>query len=470
MPLGEPVRTEQLSKPELNKRVGDNLLGFPVLGCLRYLKQAKLFDQLQAGRVSVDDDAGMRYGPEKMKAGVLGFLLASGQLKKNGETLNYEIPDNSLVTHENLEASFGAIALVEQIRDDLSGVTLSSLDTVPAGLKKGLVVPLMHALHKEVESSEHSDDRFQDVQKLLDSGNYEAAREFLFELELTDSDYKLNKVSEMLLTHRVNGSYARLAASYISLISNLYPASLSPEQCKFGMLYARDQETNAIASNNLIANITGEPLRSKIAQRGPRLLDLGSGGGVFALNIGLPETMLFDMSEVANGHAQAKFDAVGRGGEIVTAITGDLTNRQALMMARGIGTDYKPDVVTINYIVHDIMGQAQSYADGLDTVRTFLANYRDAFGSTPLFVTESWDVSWDDLSKGGKPFLSLYTFLHAISPQRLISKELFHGLAEMAGFKVEDEITHGKLAVDGVEKDTNQTLMLVAVSTASSLL
>ncbi len=326
---------------------------------------------------------------------------------------------------------------------------------MPEPLKRGLVIPVMSSLHKQASSLPfEGGDIEQRVAILLGEKQCEGAKRFLDGVGLLDAEGKLGSVGSTLLTHRVIGSYGRLTNSYTPLITHLAKAASRPEECGFGRKFSRNQEENAIASNQLIANIITR-LQGRVQQEGDTLLDLGSGGGFFAEGLGL-KTILFDISETANNHAVHTFRQASKEACVEAAITGDITNKTDLEKA----SRYTPDAVTINYIIHDILGQAPNYAEGLETVKKFLGDYKELFGKTPLFITESWDVSWDDLRAGGKSYISLYTWLHAISPQRLISKDNFLGVLDEVGFHVAETIVHGALPRDGKQVPINETLVV----------
>ena len=229
----------------------------------------------------------------------------------------------------------------------------------------------------------------------------------------------LTKIGRALLEHRVIADFGRLVTSYTPLILHLHDAEKHPEKNAFGHEYGRDQHENALASNQLIANVVGN-LRGQTDLAGQTVIHLGSGGGYFSLALGA-RSVLFDISPVANAEAEQTFHDGRQSKLIAGVVTGDITNPSDLREARRKG----PDAVTINYILHDIAGQASTYEQGLERVTEFLRSYRGVFGKKRLYITESWDVSWEALRASGRSYMTLYTWLHGISPQRLLPKATF---------------------------------------------
>ena len=139
-------------------------------------------------------------------------------------------------------------------------------------------------------------------------------------------------------------------------------------------------------------------------------------------------------------------------------VTGDITNPSDLREAQRKG----PDAVTINYILHDIAGQASTYEQGLERVTEFLRSYRGVFGKKRLYITESWDVSWEALRASGRSYMTLYTWLHGISPQRLLPKATFSKTAGRGRLYPSGCHSHGRMLIDGVRQPINETIVVAA--------
>ena len=302
-------------------------------------------------------------------------------------------------------------------------------------LRTALAVPLIGII-------EENEQRYRSLEKPLTS------------LGLADED-GLNAIGARLLGHRVIGSYRNLSYSYEEAINHLTEVIENPQTMQFGGSLARNEKRNALSSNELIANVV--PRLATYLQRAARtrLVDFGSGGGHFAAGIGM-ETILFDRSAIANQEALQTFAV--RPELIKGMVTGSILDLEKMKEAK----QAKPDVATINYILHDILGQPESFAEGVSLVKEFLLNYREVFGQMPLLITESWDVSWDHLREANKPYITLFQWLHEISPQRLMDGGTLADILIECEFMIREVIDHGFLPINGEQVPVNQTLVAVA--------
>lgn len=452
----EPGARHTRGSPGVFRREVDaHLTAFPVTGVLHYLNQRGLWSRLCAEGVPADPEAGCHFGRRKMEDANLGMLYALGKLDMRDE--HYVLPDASPLSESDLAAAGSVLDTVGQLGAPGMPLPNGGLERTPEEIRRGLSLPIISQLRLKAEAGGiKRTDLAGKVAELLQGKRMTHVADTLGKLGLLVNG-SLTKAGRALLEQRLVADFGRLINSYTPLILHLHDAEKDPEKNAFGREYGRDQYENAIASNQLIANAVGN--LSRQTDLGERtVLDLGSGGGYFLLALAA-RSVLFDISSVANAEAERTFDEVGRGGQIAGVINGDITNPSDLWEAR----ETKPDAVTINYILHDIAGQAPSYQQGLERVTEFLHNYRRVFGKTLLYVTESWDVSWEALRAGGKSYITLYTWLHGISPQRLFRKTTFSKLLEEAGFAQEASITHGRMIIDGVMTPINETIVARAL-------
>lgn len=424
----------QQEKPP-RKDSEEHLLAFPIVSALCYLHDTGLYNDLVTDGVSIHKDAVSTYGPEKMDAGVLGFLFAVGKLEKTADGI-YFISDNSSLTPEYLEQALVMREIVKAFCIDWTNILTAEVQAFPSGLKAALSTPLLRYIDQQLELGNTIS------QELMSIGA---------KIGVSDDGIKLNTLGEYLRTSPIFGSFLALSNSYQNLLNFLFEARQDPTTQDFRGKNSRNPEENAKASNKLIENLV-QRLRNFLNDRGFKtILDLGSGGGFFAQALET-NVILLDYSELANKEARKTFaNSDIKPKEI---ITGSIMSRADLEKAR----IHQPDAVTINYILHDILGQAPTYEEGVKLVKTFLTTYKDVFENTPLLITESWYVNWNDLKKGNKPFITLFSFLHEISPQRLMSREeLFKILTEL-GFEVESTtIPHGYMEIDSEERVINET-------------
>ena len=387
-----------------------------------------------------------------MEGANLGVFYAFGQLDIDDD--HYVLSRESPTDEADVQAAGSVLEMVGHLDDEPDmPLMLDSLEKTPDEIERGLSLPLISLLRLKVEALGASRAELAGkVTELLQSERMTHIASALGRLGLLVNG-SLTRVSRALLDQRVVSDFGRLVNSYKPLILDLYDAQNHPQQNSFDQRYGRDQYENAIASNQLIANMVVN-LREHTCLAERTVLDLGSGGGYFPLSLGA-RSILFDRSAVANSEAEEMYRKAGKTDLLAGVITGDITDPDDLQAARA----QHPDAVTINYILHDIVGQASSYEQGLDKALAFLRHYREIFDDTLLYITESWDISWGALRAGGKSYITLYTWLHGISPQRLLSKAALTELLEQAGFRQEATVVHGRMVIDGVNTPINETIV-----------
>ena len=433
------VRSRHPETKNFNEIVAENLLGFPVVNILCYLHESGLYTKLRNGGVAIDPKAAFQYGSPKMQEGNLGFMYALRHLDKSADGKKYVLPKKTIIIESNILAALKLREIFRSFENGWEPMLGLMVEDFPEEVRVGLALPLMSMLQNKLSRFDHKG--MTEIQALLT------------QLGLVQ-DNGLSAVGQRLYDHHVIGSFRALTSSYRRLINRLFMATKNTKALKYGEDLARDEDENARASNMLIENIV-EALRGYMDEVGiRRVLDLGSGGGHFTSKLGL-ETILFDRSPTANKHA---IETAKNKKKIKGVITGSILVKEKLQEAK----EKNPDAVTINYIIHDILGQAPNYEAGLKLVKEFLLTYKEVFGKTPLLITESWNVSWDDLRQGNKPHISLYTWIHAISPQRLISPEVLRKLLQETGFTIEREIDHGSMMIKGKKTAINQTWVVRA--------
>lgn len=449
---------EQAKSKEFYRQTEENLLAFARLGVMTYLAESRLYEDLQDGGIYSNDDNRYQFGAAKIQEGTLGFAFAIQLLDKRSGY--YVLPQDNSLTPDAIDH---ATTLTRLMRDSGGGNELYSYlaqENVPIEILRGCSVPMIGRLQEAIEEAGIKDqaDVTAYANKLLLQDDYGSMRQVMQKLDLVGQNGAPNAVGEALLTHRVVGSFSALTYSYSRLIENLHQASSDLDERRFGGKFSRIQKINAWASNRLIAN-TVERIKQYISKnKYERVLDLGSGGGFFSLGMGT-DSVLFDMSQAANDLAKEAFARAHKFHRVKGIITGSIIDGEKLRQAAA----YAPDAVTINYIIHDLLGQADTYQEGLWKVQEFFRLYKGAFGSTPLLLTESWFIDWEDLRKGNKSYITLYAWLHEISPQHLLRKQDMIDMLTELGFEITPIAEHGDMTIDGNREVINETFQVVAV-------
>lgn len=243
------------------------------------------------------------------------------------------------------------------------------------------------------------------------------------------------------------GGYAELILSYYKVFQHLN--KLSDGQWKYGLWgdVNRAGELNARASNgilelrvapHIIELVSASPVIGEIfGDRQGRAVDFGSGGGVLTQAIlscaRISKAYGADINPEAVQEARALAEARGLSRQDIEFLEGSIADREFMAELGRLVRDGGPLVASINFILHDI-------GEGLS--REFLSHYAEAFGDTPLIITESFRLPEGAMAEHPDYQASSFKFMHDISGQQLYYKDEFEHLLTGAGYEIIDEQSH----------------------------
>ena len=325
------------------------------------------------------------------------------------------------------------------------------MDTIPQPLWGGLLVPLLGTIQTEAEKAGTTAE-----ESITARPAGEDATGIQRFLEQTGVIKKggLGRNGRFLLGRIALGGYTQLAYSYLPYFLKLDEVLSDPSKAGLGKPIDRLQPENAQASNQLISNILGPLARETLTEAVARALDFGSGGGYFLMGMAREGVQVvgMDINKSAISSSRALFKGAGIEGSFYL---GDLIKQEDLAQ---IAAERLPDIAFINYILHDIAGIGETREAGLEIVKEFLRAYRQFFAGIPLYISETYYASPEQLRADGNAGAIVFAFLHAVSPQYLLERKELLGLLEAAGFEVRGEVIH-RTHEDGAP--ANSTLMAV---------
>ncbi|MBK7863742.1 MAG: methyltransferase domain-containing protein [Archangiaceae bacterium] len=224
--------------------------------------------------------------------------------------------------------------------------------------------------------------------------------------------------------------------AYGPLLADLIPVVRKEKQYGYGKEVTRDiaLDTKASGRMGIAWGLFQRVVGYLVQHRHTHLLDFGCGDGTFLEYAAsqFPDLSVVgvDQSATAVANARKRFADAGLGGR-AAVFQGDLAEATAFLDDPKVR---EADVATVFYILHEIAHH------GLDTVRTFLRQYRQRLGHVKLAVTEYYrpaDDAWPSYMDRGIPEVVLY---HDLSNQRLLHRDEWLQLYESEGFKVLDHL------------------------------
>lgn len=251
-------------------------------------------------------------------------------------------------------------------------------------------------------------------------------------------DGKVARTGKMLLKPIALGGYTQIAYSYLPYFLNLGAVLADPFKRGWDEEIYRMQPENAQASNKLISNIVGSLVKAVPIDNVTNVIDFGSGGGFFLLAMAKQGLQVagVDISQEAIQNARRLFAEMDMDGDFYL---GNLLNAEDLRKARKRSN---PDVAFINYILHDIAGMGHTLEEGLEIVANFLRTYCELYAGIPLYISEAYFADAATLKADAKSSAILFSFLHAISPQYLFTRQDLQSLLGDSGFGIEREVIH----------------------------
>jgi len=299
----------------------------------------------------------------------------------------------------------------------------------------GILIPILGAIQTEAQILGVSEIDY--LVENLHTDISKDMKEFLARVDVIHDD-KLGRTGKFLLRRNALGGYTQLIYSYLPYLLNLNSLIADPKNAGQGKIIDRMQPENAQASNKLISNIVGRLIKHTKMREVEVVVDFGCGGGHFLLEFSKDniQTIGLDISNSAIDSSRNLFESSGAEG---TFYQGDLMNREVLAE---ISIKTRPDIAFINYILHDIAGYGGSREIGFKIVEEFLHNYRNYFPATPLYISESYFSKREVLREDDSSASIVFSFLHSISPQYLMTREELLSLLDFANFVIKDEIVH----------------------------
>ena len=234
----------------------------------------------------------------------------------------------------------------------------------------------------------------------------------------------------------IRSGQAHLTTSYVPVFVGLPTAARGVRN------YDVLQPANAIASNALIGPFVVPRIISVVGEHASEnrnrvtLIDLGSGGGqvIRQLYANLSDqykvtVVGFDKNRDANRQASKMFDP-SEIDKSVYFVKGDMLCREDM---RRLLITYRPDMITINYLLHDI---------GTKNIASFLANLRNdcwKLGLNPLLViSESYRPTPAQLRTN--PNFRYFVALHDWSGQSMMPRHMLHELLRNGSYEIKRSI------------------------------